>query len=210
MEIADVMTFTHHEKLVEKLFAEYQRDPPPGYSAVTLRQVAEADRRAWKMVAEKSAGDLGRDATGCPIVDKLMEEVLVDPAFLTLLLPLPGSKGASSSKGDDEEVQMGAGKRKLLRENQRLKDQLKDAKEQRTDKYPSKNGPATPATKKMPVKMPKELMGLQPMKNKKRLCFGFNLGHCDHTVTNGECEKGLHICMKCWKPGHGAHECKSK
>lgn len=211
MEVADVMTFTYHEKLVEKLFAEYQRDPPPGYSAVTLRQVVEADRRAWKMIAEKSSGDLGRDATGSPIVDKLMDEVLVDPAFLTLLLPLPGSRGASPSKGDDDgEVQMGAGKRKLLRENQKLKDQLKDAKEQRTDKYPNKHGPATPATKKMPVKMPKELMGLQPMKNKKRLCFGFNLGNCDRTVTNGECEKGLHICMRCWKSGHGAHECKSK
>lgn len=161
MEIADVMSLTQHEKLVEKLFAEYQREPPPGWSQVTLRQVAEADRRCWKMIAEKSAGDLGRDATGAPIVDKLMDEVLVDPAFLALLLPLPAARGASSSKGDDEGDQpAGAGKRKLLKENQRLKDQLKEAKEQKTDKYPVETGPVA-AVKKMPVNMPKELMGLQ-------------------------------------------------
>lgn len=80
MEVADLMTFTVHEKLVEKLFMEYQRDPPPGYPQVSLRQVAEADRRAWKMVAEKSNGDLGRDAAGARMVDKLIEETLTDPA----------------------------------------------------------------------------------------------------------------------------------
>lgn len=53
MEIADLMSFTAHEKLVEKLFTEYQREPPPGYAGTTLRQMAEADRRAWKMIAEE-------------------------------------------------------------------------------------------------------------------------------------------------------------
>eukprot|EP00438_Fugacium_kawagutii_P031543 Skav209364 [mRNA] locus=scaffold1388:122952:124220:- [translate_table: standard] len=210
MEIADVMTFTAHERLVEKLFTEYQREPPPGYSSISLRQLAEADRRAWKMVAEKSSGDLGRDPSGNPIVDKIMDQVLVDPAFLTLLLPLPGGR-ASSSKGEEAtEANMGAGKRKILRENQKLKDQLRDAKEQRTDKYTAKNGPPVAATKKMPVKMPKELHGLQPMKNKKRLCFGFNLGKCDNQCTDNECERGLHLCMRCWKPGHGAVNCPQK
>jgi hypothetical protein len=59
--------------------------------------MAEADRRAWKMIAEKSSGDLGRDANGDRIVDKLMEEVLKDPHFLTLLLPLPGGRNAAAS-----------------------------------------------------------------------------------------------------------------
>ena len=36
LEVADVMTFTVHEKLVDKLFQEYQREPPAGYNQVTL------------------------------------------------------------------------------------------------------------------------------------------------------------------------------
>ena len=59
-----MMTFTIHEKLVDKLFQEYQREPPPGYSQVTLPQVTAADRRAWKLMSERIQGDLGRDATG--------------------------------------------------------------------------------------------------------------------------------------------------
>lgn len=74
-----MMSYTCHERLVEELFTEYQREPPPGYAAVTLRQMAEADRRAWKMVAEKGSGDLGRDAAGERIVDELMDEVPKNP-----------------------------------------------------------------------------------------------------------------------------------
>lgn len=207
MEVADLMTYTVHEKLVEKLFMEYQRDPPPGYAQISLRQVAEADRRAWKMVAEKSNGDLGRDAAGTRVVDKLIEETLTDPAFLTLLLPLPGGRASSSKDGEAVEVEpTGQGKRKLMKENQKLKDQIRDLKSE-PDK---KKRIEKPAVKKMPVKLPKELWGLEPMKQGKRICYGFNLGKCSNTCKDNECEKGLHVCMKCWKPGHGAVECKSK
>ena len=65
MEIADVMTMTAHETLVEKLFMEYQREPPPGYAPVTLRQLADADRhgeagwRSGKGYSRKSTGRWG-------------------------------------------------------------------------------------------------------------------------------------------------------
>ena len=99
LEMADVVTFTIHEKLVEKLFTEYQREPPPGYRGVTLRQMAEADRRAWKLVAEKSNGELGKR-----LCDIYIEEVLMDPAFVTLLLPLPGGPASSSVRDDDQDT----------------------------------------------------------------------------------------------------------
>jgi len=58
LEIADVMTYTCHEALVDKLFMEYQREPPQGYAGVSLKQVADADRRIWKIMAESLAGDI--------------------------------------------------------------------------------------------------------------------------------------------------------
>ena len=64
LEIADAMTFTVHEKLVDKLFQEYEREPPAGYSQVILSQVTAADRRAWKLMSEQIQGDLGRNPAG--------------------------------------------------------------------------------------------------------------------------------------------------
>ena len=141
-----------------------------------------------------------------------MEEVLKDPHFLTLLLPLPGSRNAAASSAVEEVPQQpGAGKRKLLKENQKLKEQLAQMKEADPGKRKKAEGtPTQPQAKKMPVKMPKELWGLAPMKKGKRICFGFNMGKCDYPCQDGECEKGLHVCMKCGKPGHAAVSCQSK
>ena len=203
LELSDIMTMTVHEKLVEKLFQEYQREPPPGYAAVTLRQVADADRRMWKMLTEKLT-DLGKDASGERLADVAMKDSLSDPAFLTLLLPLPGARASGSGQVEQEgyEAAVGAGKRKLQKENAKLKEKLKAAEEEG-----KKAKLIRPAVKKMPVKMPKELWGLDPMKNKERICYGFQMGSCKQS--GDKCDKGLHICMKCWKKDHGAMKCSS-
>ena len=59
-----MMTYTVHEMLVDKLFQEYQREPPMDYSQVTLAQLTVADRRAWKLMSEEIQGDLGRNQLG--------------------------------------------------------------------------------------------------------------------------------------------------
>ena len=83
LEVADVMTFTVHEKLVDKLFQEYQREPPAGYNQVTLGQLTAADRRAWKMMSEEIQGDLGRNGLGRRLADVALEKVIAEPASIT-------------------------------------------------------------------------------------------------------------------------------
>ena len=187
LEIADIMTMTVHEKLIEKLFQEYQREPPPGWAAVSLRQLADADRRMWKLMSEKLT-DLGRDAHGERLADKALKECMVDPAFLTLLLPLPGARASGSMQGEQEmpDSGVGAGKRKLQKENAKLRERLKAAEEEA-----KKPKVVKPQVKKMPIKMPKELWGLDPMKNKERICFGYQMGTCKQS--GDKCDKGLHI-----------------
>ena len=208
MEMADVMTFSIHEKLVDRMFQEYQREPPNGYAAVTLKQVAEADRRAWKMMSEELQGDLGRNAAGRLLADEAVEKVMNHPAFTTLLLPLPGRSSSSSVVTiTDENDQVGVGKRKLLKENQKLKERLKEAEAKPKEKKQKPEWNTEPRPKKMPVKMPKALWGLQPMKHSERLCYGYQMGDCTNQVTDGKCSRGLHVCMKCWQTGHGATKC---
>ena len=88
-----------------------------------------------------------------------------------------------------------------------MKERLREAETKKT-KASSSNQEAEKAVapKKMPIKMPKELRGLSPMKHGERLCYGFQLGNCKNGK-DGKCGKGLHICMKCWKQGHGAMQC---
>eukprot|EP00913_Durusdinium_trenchii_P012292 g11541.t1 len=194
LEVADVMTFTVHEKLVDKLFQEYQREPPAGYNQVTLGQLTAADRRAWKMMSEEIQGDLGRNGLGRRLADVALEKVIAEPAFITLLLPLPGSR--SSGVKDSKDMQQtepeptGVGKRKLMKENQKLKERLKEAetKKKKQDQLHYEED-KTAAPKKMPIKMPKELWGLTPMKQGERICYGFNMTTCK--AKDGKCNKGL-------------------
>ena len=163
LEIADVMTYTCHEALVHKLFMEYQREPPQGYAGVSFKQVADADRRIWKILAESLAGDLGRDAAGNRVADEAMKKAMGGPAFLMMLLPLPGGRSWSSSTGEVDKTDdaVATGKRKLMKQNQALKEKLK-ASEAAREEAPDKKK-IKPEVKKMPIKMPKELWGLQPM-----------------------------------------------
>eukprot|EP00971_Amphidinium_carterae_P053539 1054765-Amphidinium_carterae.1 len=64
MELADILTFTLHEHLVDKLFQECQRTRPPGWSGVSAHQVMQADKRAFKLLHDRLASGLGKDVTG--------------------------------------------------------------------------------------------------------------------------------------------------
>ena len=133
------MTFATRERLIDKMFQEYQREAPMGYAGVTLAQIAAADRRAFKLMAEELQGDLGRDATGKRLADSALEKVIMEPAFITLLLPLPGAKAsAGKDQGDQAPEATGstASKRKLMRENQKLKEKLKETDAKKTKATP--------------------------------------------------------------------------
>ena len=211
LEVADVMTYTVHEKLVDKLFQEYQREPPMRYNQVTLGQLTAADRRAWKLMSEEIQGDLGRNPAGRRLADVALEKVIAEPAFVTLLLPLPGNRSSNAKEVNKEgpaveQESTGAGKRKLMKENQKLKERLKEAeaKKKKQEVYQYEEDRSA-APKKMPIKMPKELWGLTPMKQGERICYGYNMTTCK--AKDGKCGKGLHICMRCWKSGHAAVNC---
>ena len=55
----------------------------------------------------------------------------------------------------------------------------------------------TPAAR---VPLPKELLGLTPDHHGQRVCFAYNMGGC----TTRNCNKGVHVCMRCGSNSHGA------
>ena len=81
-----------------------------------------------------------------------------------------------------------------MKENQKLKERLKEAeakKKKKQEVYQYEEDRSA-APKKMPIKMPKELWGLTPMKQGERICYGYNMATCK--AKDGKCGKGLHIC----------------
>ena len=147
---------------------------------------------------------------GRRLADSAVDRVIANPAFMTLLLPLPANKGSGSKEEVShvvEQANTGQGKRKLMKENQKLKERLREAEAKKTKAGPSRgDGEKAAAPKRMPIKMPKELWGLSPMKHGERLCYGFQLGNCKNGK-DGKCSKGLRTCVKRWKQGHGALQC---
>ena len=237
-EVAFVMKYTSHEKLINKLFLEYERDPPPGYARVSLVQLANADKKAFYLLQQLTLGDLGNDSAGTWKCDRLMDQVLVDPAFLTLLLPLQEAQKSASAGGEskvihveDDDQQQGQGKRKMQKTIKKLQQELAGFKNSgsqsgkggkgggatgggkggghdghrsdghRVDGYTSHATVPNWTQRGASVRMPRELQGLYPMKNDERICFAFNMAN---GCNADPCNKGLHVCMRCWSKRHGA------
>eukprot|EP00971_Amphidinium_carterae_P328640 6460624-Amphidinium_carterae.1 len=160
MEISDLMSFSVHEDLVEKLFTEYQRQPPVGWANTSLQQLLDADREAFKLLSDAMQGNCGRNpATGKRFADEVMADVLVMRSFTDRLAPLPTASRppASSSGGGVASVNEGATKRKLVRDNAQMKEQLKRMRaEDVKPKAALTKGKAQPKKSGDP-RMPKEL-----------------------------------------------------
>ena len=74
----------------------------------------------------------------------------------------------------------------------------------------NKGKPSTPRT---PRNLPEAFKGMQTRTEKGNICFAFNTeGGCSNQtrkVPHGiRCDKGLHICIKCHREGHGLTSCR--
>ena len=66
LEQANVLSFKLHDRWAEKMFQARRQVLPAGYAAVTLRQLEEADKRLWALLAEKTRGGIKMGADGRP------------------------------------------------------------------------------------------------------------------------------------------------
>jgi hypothetical protein len=174
-QMAHLMSFKHHEKIVALLFREMARDPPAGFAPVSPVQAAQADREIWTQLARACRGSLGPDAMGNPPLDAHVDAIVVNTTVLFLLMPRPGRAPAPTPHpGPTDGVS--------FREQRQPKPKVKVKKD-------------LPNQKKTDDKrMPKDLRGLCAKDPQgRRICYGFNLGTCTST---GDCAKGLHKCCK--------------
>jgi hypothetical protein len=174
-QMAHLMSFRHHEKIVDLLFREMARNPPAGFAPVSPVQAAQADREIWTQLARACRSGLGPDAKGNPPLDAHVDAIAVNATVLFLLMPRPGRAPAPAPPPGPADGG--------------------SSREQRQPKLKVKVKKDQPGPKKNDDKrMPKDLRGLCGKDPQgRRICFGYNLGTCPST---GDCEKGLHKCCK--------------
>ena len=214
MQVAHMLSFEAHEKLVDYYFEEMSREPPHRYDRVSLDQVMRMDREVFVRLGEltrdgfKTLGNI--PAKEYPL-DRLLEGVIIDPRVMHLMLPLPATNtGARSNDGrnnrkrepDNDTVNQ------LRNEIKRLKSSNSGSKGSgkggnKGGSGGGKDGKAGKKPRGLNPSMPKELRGMVHEVNGKRLCFAYNMrAGCD---TRGEhrCPKGDHLC--CYPGCGGEH-----
>eukprot|EP00435_Cladocopium_sp_Y103_P046499 s2235_g13.t1 len=117
LDFAGVMSFVHHEKYVQVLFAHLNRDPPPGYNRCSVSQLIAADRAAWCHLIEKNVKPRP-DAAGVLELNTKLEEALKTYEVSFTLLPLaakqvpkPAAPSAPSVRPPQNNPTKGNGKR---------------------------------------------------------------------------------------------------
>jgi hypothetical protein len=190
MDMARVMRFATHEKIVAFLFEELAREALPGYSSISLEQVRRADKEIFNRLAELTRGGLIQTHGDDLPLDRHVEGVISEPRIAVLLLPLQsrgsGSDGSHAKRGGDE-IQ------RLREEVKRLRhSDSKPEKGRGKEKGKGKGkGEANNRDKGYP--MPKELIGMNNTVDGEPVCFNYNTSRGCQTGVD-RCPKGVHKC----------------
>lgn len=199
MQVARLLSFDEHEKIVRWYQRELEREQPPKYNKVSISQVLEADLEIFRCLARLTAGGLPYVAGQALPLDAHIETVLKDPRIVFRLNPLPRSAGsAGEPKGEASNDQA------MKRKNQEIQRLQSENKRLRKGNAKGKGKGSKDKAKSKKV-MPKELMGMENSYKGKPLCYGYNMrSGCDQDVdSSGQCRKGLHLCAR--RGCHGTH-----
>lgn len=178
-DIAQAMSFEQHEKVINAFFFELKKEPIEGFTAVTLSQIAAADRELHVRLAECTRGGLHLGPNGELPLDAPVDTILASPEIKWMLMPHPkrsAPKAEPSVPTPKKASPNFDNKRARDAKPNKSKDDL--AKLKRMKRTP----------------MPKMLVGCTPCDDEGHpFCFGYNLGTC---TNNDDCPKGMHRCCK--------------
>ena len=171
-----IIAYEKLEAWISFLFLQPSRTPPDNYAPISMQQVLQADKQSWVFMSEKCRTGLAMTTGGIYLAEAALDAAKLDPMVMATLQPLPKH---SKSTQVVKPVQKVAGK---------VKHEAKP-KSKGKGKGKEARGPA----------MPKGLIGMHAKTDKgEPLCFGFNLGTCIKCQPGSTCNKGLHVCCKCF------------
>lgn len=88
-ELAKLLSYEQHEKLVNLLFNELQKEPLDGFKKVSLAQVAAAGGGVFARLAGLTRGGLPLGPAGQLPLDVHLDAVVALPSVMWILMPKP-------------------------------------------------------------------------------------------------------------------------
>mmetsp|Transcript_56011 Transcript_56011/g.91199 ORF Transcript_56011/g.91199 Transcript_56011/m.91199 type:complete len:408 (+) Transcript_56011:59-1282(+) len=178
-EIAQAMSFEVHERLLNFFFYELKKEPMEGFSAVSLQQLAAADRELHIRLAEMTRSGFQPGPAGELPLDIPTGTIIEGPELRWMPMPLPKKTVAKAAP-------------EAPRASKPSTDP--DPKRTRGDNQKKSKQDLLKLKKLRRTPMPKKLVGCTPCDDEGRpYCFAYNLGTCASAT---DCEKGLHLCCK--------------
>eukprot|EP00435_Cladocopium_sp_Y103_P036102 s1002_g9.t1 len=189
LDFAGVMSFVHHERYVQVLFAHLNRDPPPGYNRCSVSQLIAADKAAWCHLIEKNVKPRP-DAAGVLELNTKLEEALKTYEVSFTLLPLvakqapkPAAPSTPNVRPPQNNPTKGIGKRS-------------------NNRFSPYSAKGKGKGKRNDQRAPKEIRdagGTATTPDGQPICFDFSLKKCkEHVAEGARCKKGYHLCAICY------------
>ena len=214
LDMAGVMSYEVHDRLVTFLFDEYMRSPIEGYAKTTVDQLHNADREIWNRLAKLCRSGVRAPPGGSrPLevhLDGCLESTTVRMIVMgrpTYSRPAPASPGAAPAHAPRGEKRPHAGddSDRLKKKNKgimELQKKLKEARQGGDGKGKGKKGGKGSGKgsggKGERATMPQSLIGKSSRTAAgEPICFDYNLEHGCQAAKPGErCPKGWHVCME--------------
>ena len=185
MDQCRVLSWGIHQQWVNYMLNLLSRPVSPGFQQIKLEQLVRADREMWTILAQEVTGSLKMTGNDIPL-DAHVKRLTTDPRVTVLLLPLPSNQKVSEPAGGPTR--------------------------------PAPTRPAAAAPKRQGKRKtraergcPDELKKYNMKVSSGQVCWNYNLKDGCQLPTNGKparCQRGLHICANCHKPGHSVVACR--
>ena len=190
LDQSNLLSFSNMESWTEKLLQYRLEEPPSGFARTSMKQIEQADRKLFCLLAEKTRDGIKSTSKGRPL-DIVFKDCIESSEVLTLLQHKP-------LVNPDK-----------LRDPPFLKDDDPNPKRVKKGKGKGKGkGKVGNSFARIPLDLLSlGCVGTTPKNH--RICYSFNLKKCD--VNGQKCDKGLHVCAirGCHK-GHAALDCGNK
>jgi hypothetical protein len=192
----NLMSYHKSESYHSYMFDLLMRAVPSSHKPITVHQLMEADKHIWARMAELCRTGLSVTASGSYPMETALDAALSDPITVSLLQPLPAGSNSYRPLKEYDSFENRQAPWQPSGKGKKGKGKGKN----------SKGSKGFQQSTQQSIRLPEGLQGSSITKNGRRICFGFNLGTC----SSKDCQKGVHVCCKCFQNSHSFQSCPSK
>ena len=169
VDLTGLIDFQTMETWHEKMFECLAKQAPSGYRQTSMEQCKEADKMLWTMLAERTRDNVKVTAADKPVQVAFIALTLSTEVLL-LLQPLPAPQ---------------------TRPGPYDRTPTNDAKGDGKGKGKNDKGKG-----KAKISLPENCTAKTP--EGKPICFNFNYGRCRRAQAGKRCDRGYHVCFRCY------------